>query len=358
MTASMLGLLEHIKVVKVFPVNDTDGWFFRPVSEAEKALVSQVDETVVWDREDPLCKDYTHLHQVYTHCNPKVSGRVSVPLLVDKKTNKGICSESKDISMLFIQRFKKLHVSSPPLDLALGDDVMKLWDTVHSSINGKVYGVHFAAKQADFETRQSEFWSEMDKLELRLQKNTDEGQKVAYLLPGHGPTLVDLQAFATLVRLDCAYHHRFRLTRHTLAGGRYPYLLAFVQRLYQMPEIQACVHFGGICAMYYLSQPLRVKAGCTIAPMPERYQPILERAPGSGPALWASSPSPMPSQASASIEPAQGDAVTADTQCSADAHCMASVQRAPSEGFTTPQVLAIALCGAAAGYLARRFSEQ
>ena len=105
--------------------------------------------------------------------------------------------------------------------------------------------------------------------------------------------------------------------------------------------------------MYYLSEPLRVKAGRTVAPMPDVYERSLERAPGSGAALWASSPSGKAgSQAAEHTEPAREG--PARELCSAEAHCMASAPHGTSEGFTALQVFAVALSAAAAGFVAAR----
>lgn len=275
LTASTLGLLKHIRIIKLFPANAEDGWFFSPVSEAEKAMVETVssDPTVSWCREEPLMKA-THLHQIYTLCDPNCSGRVSVPLLVDSKTRRAVSSESLDIARIFIERFNSLHQKDGRLNKCLTSEVSELSQYITQHINGQVYKAHMAQTQIGFDEACESFFDAVRTLEYRLECNQDAGHGV-WLFPGPRPTLVDLQAFATLVRFDCSYHHRFRMTQHTISGGAFPRLWEFVRRLYQIPEVRSCCHWSGIRAMYYLSEPLRVKAGRTVAAMPDGYEAAL-----------------------------------------------------------------------------------
>ena len=141
--ASFLGLTEgKIRVVIVAPANDLDGWFFTPVSDGEKKLVADVEamgEHIQWDSREPWF-GATHLHQVYSRCNPRCSGRVSTPLLVDTKTGKGISSESMDITRIFLECFTPLHAPGGRLDTRLDSEVLELSKFVHADINSKVYG--------------------------------------------------------------------------------------------------------------------------------------------------------------------------------------------------------------------------
>ena len=109
-------------------------------------------------------------------------------------------------------------------------------------------------------------------MEDRLQARGGAG----WILGGEKPTLVDLQLFATLIRFDSAYHTRFRMAHHHLYDGTYPQLWVYTRRMLAMPVMRRCVSFGGIQAMYYLSEPLHRKAARTVAPLPRGLVESLE----------------------------------------------------------------------------------
>lgn len=75
---SIKGLKDMISVSIVNPLMVENGWTFEP------------DEGVV---ADPIL-DADYMYQVYTHADPHYSGRVTVPVLYDKQTNKIVNNES------------------------------------------------------------------------------------------------------------------------------------------------------------------------------------------------------------------------------------------------------------------------
>jgi hypothetical protein len=50
--------------------------------------------------------------QIYTHDDPQYTGRVSVPVLFDKKTNKIVNNESADIARMFNDAFDEIGATS------------------------------------------------------------------------------------------------------------------------------------------------------------------------------------------------------------------------------------------------------
>merc|ERR1719506_625097 len=56
MILKLLGLDEHIKVIRTFPGNGEDSWFFVPVSDWEKKAVAgqKTNEAIWWDEKEPM----------------------------------------------------------------------------------------------------------------------------------------------------------------------------------------------------------------------------------------------------------------------------------------------------------------
>ena len=51
---------------------------------------------------------YTRLHQIYTHANSSYTGRVTVPVLWDKKHQTIVSNESADIIRMFNREFNDI----------------------------------------------------------------------------------------------------------------------------------------------------------------------------------------------------------------------------------------------------------
>ena len=142
----------------MFPANQEDSWFFRPVSETERRAVRESGPAVRWDREEPV-GGFTHLHQVYVAGaggNRKgVTGRVTVPLLFDSKAGRCISSESEDIASILLGRFRPLHATPRPglYPAARRDEIHREIKVLTKEVNSIVYGIHFAKTQAAFEEK-------------------------------------------------------------------------------------------------------------------------------------------------------------------------------------------------------------
>ena len=63
-TMLLLGLEHCFRIVKVFPGNLSDGWFFEAISEEEKNLVAKHPE-IKWDSFHDGEENITHLKRLY-----------------------------------------------------------------------------------------------------------------------------------------------------------------------------------------------------------------------------------------------------------------------------------------------------
>jgi putative glutathione S-transferase len=256
-----------LRVVRVFPANQEDGWFFQPVSESEHRVVRESGADVQWDRTG----GFTHLHQVYaaggTASGEKVTGRVTVPLLLDSKTGRCISSESEDIVSILLGRFAPLHATPCPgmYPLAKKEEIHGEIKILTKEINSLVYGIHFAKTQAAFEDKMDVFFARLTHYENILRQRP-------WILPDSTePSVLDLILFATIVRFDIAYGTRFRMTQLTIRKN-FPALWHHCCRVYKVKGIKRAVQFPGILCMYYRSLPLVMKAGVTTGLLNVNYE--------------------------------------------------------------------------------------
>ncbi len=187
-----------------------------------------------------------YLHQVYTAAEPKFSGRVTVPVLWDKKTGTIVSNESSEIIRMFNTAFDDL--GALPGDYypnALREQIDAVNERVYRTVNNGVYRCGFATSQSAYEQAFVELFDTMDWLEERLSKQR-------YLL-GDRLTEADWRLFTTLVRFDPVYVGHFKTNLRRLVD--YPNLWGFTRELYQVPGVRETVNMEHIKRHYYESHP-------------------------------------------------------------------------------------------------------
>lgn len=189
-----------------------------------------------------LGKDF--LHQVYTAAKPDYTGRVTVPLLWDKKTNTIVSNESAEIIRMFNTAFNELTGNT---DDYYPEAVRETIDTinarVYDDINNGVYKAGFATTQAAYEEAANKLFDALDWAEGLLGEN-------AYLT-GDSITEADWRLFTTLVRFDAVYFGHFKCNRRRIAD--YPNLSHYLKALYEVPGVKDTVDIGHIQTHYYWS---------------------------------------------------------------------------------------------------------
>jgi putative glutathione S-transferase len=88
---------------------------------------------------DPVL-DAEFLHQIYTAAEPEISGRVTVPVLWDKKTGTIVSNESSEIIGMFNSAFD--HLGAKPGDFypkALREEIDEVNERVYHTLNNGVY---------------------------------------------------------------------------------------------------------------------------------------------------------------------------------------------------------------------------
>ncbi len=188
--------------------------------------------------------DSDFLYEIYLKNNPKYTGRVTVPLIWDKKTNTIVNNESSEIIRMFNSAFD--GIGALPGDYypaELQDEIEKINDRIYHTVNNGVYKAGFATTQKAYEDAINPLFETLDWLEKKLSTNR-------YLL-GSKLTEADWRLFTTLVRFDPVYVGHFKCNKRRLID--YPNLWDYVRELYQMPKITETVNFEHIKGHYYQS---------------------------------------------------------------------------------------------------------
>lgn len=182
------------------------------------------------------------LYEVYLKAQPDYSGRVTVPLLWDKKTGSIVSNESSEIIRMFNSAFDALGAA--PGDYypeALRGEIEAVNARVYDTVNNGVYKAGFATTQAAYEEAVDRLFDSLDWLEERLGHRR--------YLAGNRPTEADWRLFTTLIRFDAVYHGHFKCNKHRLLDT--PNLRDFTRELYQMPGIAGTVNMAHIKSHYY-----------------------------------------------------------------------------------------------------------
>ncbi|WDE98985.1 glutathione S-transferase family protein [Lentisphaera profundi] len=184
------------------------------------------------------------LHQIYTAADPSYTGRVTVPILWDKKTKTIVNNESSEIIRIFNSAFDE--IGALPGDYYPNDlqgEIDTINESIYHNVNNGVYKAGFATTQDSYEDAVQNLFTHLDKLEGDLSKTR-------YLV-GEKITEADWRLFTTLVRFDAVYVGHFKCNIRRLAD--YPNLWNYTRELYQITGIQDTVFMDHIKKHYYES---------------------------------------------------------------------------------------------------------
>ena len=222
------GLEDMISLSVVHPFMGDKGWTF-----AEGAGVIA----------DPIV-NASYLYEVYVAAKPDYTGRVTVPILWDKKTNTIVSNESSEIIRMLNSAFDEAGATDVNfLPKALLAEIDTINEFVYSAVNNGVYKAGFATTEAAYKEAVVTLFDALDTLEARLADQR-------YLL-GDTITEADWRLFTTLVRFDAVYVGHFKCNIRRIVD--YPNLWGYLRDLYQVPGIAETVSIEHIKAHYYTS---------------------------------------------------------------------------------------------------------
>ncbi len=186
--------------------------------------------------------DLKFLHQRYTTDTADYTGRVTVPVLWDKQTNRIVNNESAEIIRMFNSAFDEL--TGNDLDFypaPLRNEIDAMNERIYPAVNNGVYRAGFATSQQAYEEAFDELFAELDRLEQLLDANR--------YLTGEYLTEADIRLFTTLIRFDAVYYGHFKCNLRRIAD--YPNLSNWLREIYQWPGIAETVSFEHIKNHYY-----------------------------------------------------------------------------------------------------------
>ncbi|MGP4716545.1 glutathione S-transferase family protein [Psychrobacter sp. T6-6] len=222
------GLEDIIPISVVHPYMGENGWTF---AEGKGVIADPV-----------INADYAY--ELYTKAKSDYTGRVTVPILWDKKTNTIVSNESSEIIRMFNSAFDDVGALAGdfvPAELLQEIDDINAF--VYTAINNGVYKAGFSTTQEAYEEAVNELFSALETLETRLAQQR-------YLI-GDTITEADWRLFTTLVRFDAVYVGHFKCNLHRIVD--YPNLWGYLRELYQVPGIAETVNMEHIKQHYYTS---------------------------------------------------------------------------------------------------------
>ena len=222
---SYLGLNDAISLSSVAPKRYDEGWLF---SE---------------DFPDTLNKN-SHLTDLYLESKSDYSGRVSVPVLWDKRSNVIVQNDSAFIAENIASNWLSLATNRVSLmPESLESEIRKMNTWLHRHVNRKVYHLGFATNQSDYDLASFEFFKALDELDRRLGGSS-------YLF-GDKITLSDFYLLPTLVRMEAVYELHFKANLKPLKAFKnlYRYMLDLVS----IKSIRETVDIDYMKTHYYVS---------------------------------------------------------------------------------------------------------
>jgi putative glutathione S-transferase len=219
-------LEDAIGMTVVDPIRDERGWAFRDVPGAQL---------------DPL-NGFAFLEQAYRASDPAYHGRVTVPVLWDRQTQRIVSNSDDDIMRMFETEFDALGDAS--LDLYPGPlraEIDALNERIYETVNNGVYRAGFATAQDAYADAARDVFATLDDLDARLARQR--------FLFGAQPVETDWRLFVTLIRFDAVYHGHFKCNLRRIAD--YPNLAGYVRDLYQIDGVAQTVDFDHIKRHYY-----------------------------------------------------------------------------------------------------------
>lgn len=184
------------------------------------------------------------MHQVYTAAKPDMSGRVTVPVLWDKKTNTIVSNESSEIIRMFNSAFDEIGAKEGDYyPQELREEIDAINERVYHTVNNGVYKSGFATTQVAYEEAVVPLFESLDWLDDILAKNR--------YLTGDKLTEADWRLFTTLIRFDPVYVGHFKCNLKRIAD--YKNLPGYIRELYQIEGVAKTVHMGHIKGHYYES---------------------------------------------------------------------------------------------------------
>lgn len=226
LTRNLLGLSDAVSMDIVDPWREEEGWRFTP--EKPDCTADTVNGC-------------TYLREVYQKADPSFTGRVTVPVLWDRKTETIVNNESIEIMRMFSSEFSDIATGIDLYPEDYREEIDRIIEDIYDSINNGVYRAGFANSQAAYDEAVNDVFEALDHWDAVLADQR--------YLAGDRLTLADIRLFPTLIRFDHAYHTAFNCNRQFV--HQYEYLWPYLRDIYQTPGVAETVNMEHITDQGY-----------------------------------------------------------------------------------------------------------
>ncbi len=227
---TILGLTDIISIAVAKPRRTPDGWVYDAEGEFS----------------DPVL-GVGALHEVYARQMPPFTGRLTVPVLWDRQTERIVSNESAEIIRMFGAFGRGPDLYPEPLR----DEIDRWNDLIYPTVNNGVYRAGFARTQDAYDRAVAEVFETLDRIDAYLADRD--------WLVGNQLTEADLRLFPTLARFDVAYHYAFKCNIRRIQD--YPNLWRYARRFYAIDGVADTVRFDIYKQGYFSPSELRNPLG-------------------------------------------------------------------------------------------------
>ncbi len=184
----------------------------------------------------------SRMYEIYQLADPKITSRVTVPVLWDKQQGTIVNNESSEIIRMFnsaFDAFTNVHTDHYPAPYRGQIDALN--ERIYNTVNNGVYRAGFATTQEAYEEAARALFATLDDLDRQLSRQR--------YLAGPMLTEADWRLFPTLIRFDAVYYSHFKCNLRRIED--YPNLSNYLRDLYQVPGVAETVSFEHIKKNYY-----------------------------------------------------------------------------------------------------------
>ncbi|WP_298984928.1 glutathione S-transferase C-terminal domain-containing protein [uncultured Roseibium sp.] len=243
------GLQDHIVISVLAPKRTEDGWVFDPKNGYTDTLAGAAA-----------------LHQIYAKGTSDYTGRVTVPVLWDTRTDTLVSNESAEIIRMLNSAFQ--GIAENPADYfpsELQNDIDDWNAFIYPKLNNGVYRAGFARSQTAYDEAVTEVFEALDRIESVLETRS--------WLTGESITEADIRLFPTLARFDTAYWSAFKCNKRRLID--YPHLWAYARRFFALPGVADTVKLDIYRRGYHSKSELRNPNGIVpLGPIVDFSEPL------------------------------------------------------------------------------------
>ena len=221
-------LEEHISISVVHPVMLDKGWTFQEGKDV-------IPDSILGSK---------YMHQIYTTAQKDYTGRVTVPVLWDKKKKTIVNNESSQIIRIFNSAFNDLTGNNDDYyPENIRDQIDEINDDIYHNINNGVYKTGFATTKEAYEETFDALFKSLDNIERILT--------LTHFLVGNNITEADWRLFTTLIRFDAVYFGHFKCNKKRISD--YPKIYKYLQNLFNFKGIKETIFMDHIKTHYYAS---------------------------------------------------------------------------------------------------------